>query len=67
MNVRLTDFEACEATREVAENAIAALKNAQDQGKPFVIEWRQDTRPPRWQGESDAECGGGGCGCGPIE
>jgi hypothetical protein len=62
MNVGLTDPKACEATREWADNADTARKNAQEQGKPFVIEWRQDTKTPRWQGDSDA-----GCGCGVLD
>jgi len=62
MNVSLTDPKAFESTRELAENAMAALKNAQEQGKPFVIEWRQDTKPPRWQGDGDA-----GCNCGLFD
>jgi hypothetical protein len=62
MNVGLTDPKACEATRELAENAIAVRKNAEVQGKPFVIQWRQDTKTPRWQGDSDA-----GCGCGLFD
>jgi hypothetical protein len=65
MNVRLTDPKAREATREVAANAIATLKNANEQGKPFLIEWRPaDGKAARWQEESGAECG---CGCGLID
>jgi hypothetical protein len=65
MNIRLTDPKACEATREVAANAIATLKNANEQGKPFLIEWRPSHAiAVRWHDESGADCG---CGCGPIE
>jgi hypothetical protein len=65
MNIRLTDPKACEATREVAVNAIATLKNANKQGKPFVIEWRpSDAKDARWHDGSGANCG---CCCGPIE
>jgi len=65
MNIRLTDPTACEATREVAVNAIATLKNANEQGKPLLTEWRpSDAKAGRWHDESGADCG---CGCGPNE
>jgi hypothetical protein len=48
-------------TGEAAENLIAALKNAKDQGKPFVIEWRQfDAQAQRRLDECDAGCSCGG-------
>ncbi len=59
MNVKLIDLKGREAS-ETAENLIAALKKARDQGEPFVIKWRQsDAQAQRWQSESHA-----GCGCG---
>jgi hypothetical protein len=57
MNLKLTDPKA----DKVAENLVAALKSAKDQGKPFVIEWRQsDAQAQHWQDESGAGCTCGG-------
>jgi hypothetical protein len=59
MNLKLTVPKAGEA----AENLVAALKDAKDQGMPFVIEWRQsDAQARRWQDESRA-----GCSCGSFD
>jgi hypothetical protein len=61
MNVKLVDPKEGEATAARAENLIAALKNAGDQGKPFLIEWRlSGAQAQRSQGESDASCSCGG-------
>jgi hypothetical protein len=37
MNLKLIEPK----TEDAAENLVAALKNGKDQGKPFVMEWRQ--------------------------
>jgi hypothetical protein len=48
-----------------AENAISVLNDAQKQGKPFIIEWRQsEEKFGQWEEESGAGCG---CGCRPVE
>jgi len=62
MNVKMIEPKGGDVTGATAEepNAAlkAALKNAMDQGKPFVIEWRKtDTPAQSWQGDD-------GCGCG---
>jgi hypothetical protein len=61
MNVSLIDAEASQPNCETAEYAIAALKTAKEQGKPYLIEWRQsDAKAFDLQGDA-------GCGCGPVE
>jgi hypothetical protein len=60
MNLKLVEHKGEEAAGAMAESLVAALKQAKDQGKPFVIEWRQsDAQARRWQDE-----GGAGCSCG---
>jgi hypothetical protein len=50
-----------QANRELVGSTSAALKNANEQGQPFVLAWRPDAKHPHWA-EHDA-----GCGCGPID
>ena len=40
---------------------VAELKEAREQGLPFIVEWRQSMKTERPY-PSDA-----GCGCGPVE
>jgi len=61
MKVSLIDAEASQANCGTAENAIASLKTAKGQGKPYLIEWRQsEAKASHLQGDA-------GCGCGPVE
>jgi hypothetical protein len=52
-------------TDKIIEDALAELKNAKDQGKPFVIEWQHSHAQARhWEDESGAGCN---CGSGPVD
>jgi hypothetical protein len=46
----------------LANKFSAALSQAREQGKPFVVEWRPEARPSQSHAEYDA-----GCGCGPVD
>jgi hypothetical protein len=64
MNLRLTDFSACEPAGDVAAGTIAGPANAMDHGRSCVTAWQFDEKSTQWRGESGAGCG---CGCGPFE
>jgi hypothetical protein len=55
------NFGTAEPNFGTAENVMAALRTAKEQGRPYVIKWRQSDAKASHLPE-DA-----GCGCGPVE
>jgi hypothetical protein len=52
-------------TDKIIEDAAAELKNAKNQGKPFVIEWQHShAQAQHLEDESGAGCN---CGSGPVD
>jgi hypothetical protein len=47
---------------EGARALVAELKEASEQGLPFIVEWRQSVKA-----EHHPYLGDAGCGCGPVE
>jgi len=46
---------------QLADSITAAVKEAREQERPFLVAWRPNARP-RLQSEHDE-----GCGCGPAD
>jgi hypothetical protein len=59
MTAKHTDPKTGVVIDDMAVDLIAALKNARDQGQPFLMPWRQPDSQ-HWKCESDAGCGCGG-------
>jgi len=46
---------------QTSEISDAAMRQAKEQGRPFILAWRQPSNAERRLFESDASCG-----CGPV-